>query len=249
MSETIAFTIDGVEVQGRPGQTIIQAADEAGIYIPRLCYHKELVPYGACRVCTVLVNGRPQAACTQPIAPDMVVDNSSEKVMAYRRAIIEMLFVEGNHFCMFCEKSGNCELQALAYRFGMMAPRYPYLFPKREVEASHPDIFIDHHRCILCARCVRASRDVDGKNVFGFAGRGSDKKIIFNAEAKLSDTDVAATDKALDVCPVGALMRKHVGYAVPIGQREYDHEPIGSKIEAAGAAQNTASAKDAAKSK
>jgi [NiFe] hydrogenase diaphorase moiety small subunit len=241
MSETISFTIDGEEVEGRPGQTILEAADEAGIYIPRLCYHPELVPFGACRVCTVLVNGRPQSACTQPIAPEMVVDNSSEKVMAYRRAIIEMLFIEGNHFCMFCEKSGNCELQALAYRFGITAPRYPFMYPKREVEASHPDIFIDHNRCILCARCVRASRDVDGKNVFQFVERGPHKKIAFNAEAKLSDTDVAATDKALEICPVGALMRKHVGYAVPIGQRDYDHEPIGSAIEARrGAAQGVA---------
>ena len=231
MSETIPFTIDGVEVQGRPGQTIIQAADEAGVYIPRLCYQKDLVPYGACRVCTVLVNGRPQAACTQPIAADMIVENDSERLLEYRRGIIEMLFVEGNHFCMFCEKSGECELQALAYRFGITAPKHPYLFPRREVDASHPDIFIDHNRCILCARCVRASRDVDGKNVFGFVERGPDKKIAVNAEANLAGTNADAADKALEICPVGALMRKRVGYAVPIGQRKYDHEPIGSDIE------------------
>jgi [NiFe] hydrogenase diaphorase moiety small subunit len=232
MSETISLIIDGVEVEATPGQTILEAAEAAGIYVPRLCYHRELHPYGACRVCTVLVNGRPQAACTQPVAPDMVVDNSSEKVMGYRKAIIEMLFVEGNHFCMFCEKSGNCELQALAYRFGIMAPRYPYQFPKREVDASHPDIFIDHHRCILCARCIRASRDLDGKHVFQFIGRSSTKKIGYDAEADLTDTDVAATDKALEICPVGALMRKRVGYAVPIGERQYDTEPIGSEVEA-----------------
>jgi [NiFe] hydrogenase diaphorase moiety small subunit len=233
MSEAITLVIDGVEVEGKPGQTILEAADAAGIYIPRLCYHKELSPYGACRVCTVLVNGRPQAACTQPIAPEMVVENNTEKLLAYRRSLIEMLFVEGNHFCMFCEKSGNCELQALAYRFGITAPKYPYLWPKREVDASHPDIYIDHNRCILCARCVRASREVDGKNVFQFEGRGSNKKVAVNAEANLADTDVDAADKAMEICPVGALMRKRVGYAVPIGQRDYDHEPIGSEIEGA----------------
>ncbi len=232
MSETITFTIDGVEIEGEPGQTIIQAADAAGVYIPRLCYQKDLVPYGACRVCTVLVNGRPQAACTQPIAEGMVIDNTSDKITRYRRSIIEMLFVEGNHFCMFCEKSGNCELQALAYRFGITAPKYPYLWPSRDVDASHPDIYIDHNRCILCARCVRASRDLDGKNVFQFVGRGPEKKVAVNAEANLADTNVDATDKALEICPVGALMRKRVGYAVPIGKRLYDHEPIGSDIEA-----------------
>ena len=165
MSDRVTLSIDDVEVHGRAGQTILEAADEAGIYIPRLCYLKGLEPFGSCRVCTVLVNGRPQAACTQPISQGMVVESATEKVREIRKDLIDMLFVEGNHFCMFCEKSGNCELQAMAYRFGITAPKYPYMFPKREVDASHPDILIDHNRCIRCARCVRASRDLDGKEV------------------------------------------------------------------------------------
>ena len=231
MSDKITLTIDGKEILSEPGQTILQAAEEAGVYIPRLCAHKELVPFGGCRVCTVLVNGRPQAACTQPVAEGIIVESDSKKVTKIRADIIEMLFVEGNHFCMFCEKSGSCELQALAYRFGIMAPKYPQLFPKRDVDASHPEIFIDHNRCVLCARCVRASRDIDGKNVFQFVGRGPDKKVAINAEANLADTDVDVMDKAIDVCPVGAILRKHVGYKVPIGQRLYDQKPIGSEIE------------------
>ena len=233
MSEMMTLTIDGVEIKGRPGQTILEAAEEAGIYIPRLCYLKGLVPFGSCRVCTVLVNGRPQSACTQPIAQGMVIENESDKIKQIRKDIIDMLFVEGNHFCMFCEKSGNCELQALAYRFGITAPRYPYMFPKREVDASHPDIMIDHNRCILCARCVRASRDLDGKHAFGFVGRGPHKKLAVNARDGLADTNAAVTDKAADVCPVGSIIKKRTGYAVPIGQRLYDHKPIGSEIEAA----------------
>ncbi|HET6427627.1 MAG TPA: 2Fe-2S iron-sulfur cluster-binding protein [Phycisphaerae bacterium] len=232
MSETITFTIDGVEVKARPDQTIIEAADEAGIYIPRLCYLKDLTPHGSCRVCTVMVNGRPQAACTQPVAAGMVVENDTEAVQTCRRDIVDMLFVEGNHYCMFCEKSGNCELQALAYRLGIAAPKYPYQFPVRDVDASHPDIFIDRNRCILCGRCVSASRDVDGKNVFEFVGRGSDKRVAVNAEANLAGTDLSANDKAVDVCPVGAILRKRVGFAVPVGRRKYDHEPIGSEVEA-----------------
>ena len=122
-------------------------------------------------------------------------------------------------------------MTALAYRFGITAPRYPYLFPEREVDATHPDIMIDHNRCILCARCVRTSRDVDGKNVFGFVNRGPQKKIAVNAAAKLADTNADVTDKALEACPVGALLKKRVGYAVPVGQRDYDHKPIGSDVE------------------
>jgi len=234
MSEKINLTIDGREIQGDPGQTILEAAEAAGIYIPRLCHLKGLTPFGSCRICTVIVNGRPQAACTQPIAEGMYVENDTEEVREMRGDLIDMLFVEGNHFCMFCEKSGNCELQALAYRFGITAPQYPYMFPTRDVDASHPDILIDRNRCILCGRCVRASRDVDGKHIFDFVGRGPEKRIAVNAEADLAGTNAEASDRALEVCPVGALLRKRVGYAVPVGQRRYDTEPIGSDIENGG---------------
>ncbi len=233
MSEekTITLTIDGVEIKGRPGQTILEAAEEAGIYIPRLCHLKGLVPFGSCRVCTVVVNGRFQAACTTPIAEGMVVENNTESVNELRRDLIEMLLVEGNHFCMFCEKSGNCELQALAYRLQITAPKYPYLWPQREVDASHPDVFLDRNRCVLCARCVRTSRDLDGKNVFGFVGRGPQKRLAVDSENGLAETNIEAQDKALDACPVGALLRKRTAFRVPIGERLYDHKPIGSEIE------------------
>ncbi len=231
MSTTFTFTIDAVEVTASRGQTIMEAADTAGIYIPRLCAFEGLTPHGSCRVCTVLVNGRPQAACTQPAAPGIVVENDTEKLKNIRKQLVEMLFVEGNHFCMFCEKSGNCELQAMAYRLGIFATTLPYQFKTKEVDASHPDIFIDRNRCILCGRCVRASRDLDGKNVFQFVGRGRERKIAVNAKARLVDTDLDITDKAVNVCPVGAILRKRIGYKIPVGERIYDHEPIGSDIE------------------
>jgi len=233
MNDTITLTIDGDPIQGRPGQTILEAAEEAGIYIPRLCWMKDLSPFGSCRVCTVKVNGRPQAACIQPIAPGMLVENDTEELRRLRRNLIDMLFVEGNHFCMFCEKSGNCELQALAYRFGITAPKYPFLFPQRDVDASHPDIFIDRNRCIVCGRCVRASQEWDGKHVFGFVERGPAKRVAVNAEARLADTDAAAADKAMEACPTGSLLVKRVGYAIPVGRRKFDHKPIGSDIEQA----------------
>ncbi len=231
MSETFTFTIDGVEVEGEPGQTILEAAQAAGIYIPRLCHKDGLEPWGGCRVCTVTVNGRSASACTQPAAAGITVENETDELVDMRRGIIEMLFVEGNHFCMFCEKSGNCELQALAYRLGIAAPRYEYLWPTRDVDASHPDVLLDRNRCILCARCVRTSRDLDGKQVFGFVGRGPGKKIAVNASARLSETGLDVTDEAVDACPVGAILRKREGYRIPVGLRRYDGTPIGSDIE------------------
>lgn len=232
MSQPIKVIIDGVEVSGTRGQTVLELAEQAGIYIPRLCYAKDLVPGGACRVCTVLVDGRPQSACTYPAANGMVVESEVPELRERRQQIVEMLFVEGNHYCMFCEKSGNCELQATAYRLGMLAPRYPYQFPARAVDAGHPDVMVDHNRCILCGRCVRASRDVDGKNVFQFVRRGHRTRVAVNAAGGLGATELVVTDKAAAVCPVGAIIRKRVGFAVPVGKRLYDHEPIGSDVEA-----------------
>jgi [NiFe] hydrogenase diaphorase moiety small subunit len=230
MSAKVAFTIDGKEVQGEQGQTILQAAALAGIYIPHLCAMKGLTPWGSCRVCTVVVNGRPQAACTMPVSDGMVVENDTADLKDLRSNLVEMLFVEGNHYCMFCEKSGNCELQALGYRFGVTAPRYPYQFPVRTVDASHPDVLIDRNRCIMCGRCIRASRLLDHKSVFGAVNRGQRTEIAVNADC-LEETDLKVVDKAAELCPVGAILKKRVGFAVPVGKRLFDTKPIGSDIE------------------
>lgn len=231
MCDRIALTIDGQQIEASPGQTILEAAEEAGVYIPRLCWMKGLSAFGSCRLCTVRVNGRPQSACTQPAAPGMIVENDTEELRELRRSLIDMLFVEGNHFCMFCEKSGDCELQAQAYRLGITAPQYPFMFQQRELDASHPEIFIDRNRCILCGRCVRASQELDGKHVFGFVGRGRDKRVAVNAESGLGGTDAAGDDQAIVACPTGSLLEKRVGYAVPVGRRRFDHQPIGTDIE------------------
>jgi [NiFe] hydrogenase diaphorase moiety small subunit len=236
MSAKVSFTIDGKEVHGETGQTILQAAALSGIYIPHLCAMTGLSPWGSCRVCTVMANGRPQAACTMPIADGMVVENDTAELRDLRSNLIEMLFVEGNHYCMFCEKSGNCELQALAYRMGILAPRHPYMYPARKVDASHPDVLLDFNRCILCARCIRASQEQDGKHVFQFIHRGSHKRIGVNAATGAGGTNLGVTDKAAESCPVGCIIKKRVGFAVPIGQRIYDKKPIGSDIEAGPAA-------------
>lgn len=232
MSEAkVTITIDGQTIEAEAGQTILEAADAAGIYIPRLCYYPGLPPGGHCRVCTVFVNGRPASACTFPVSAGQVIENNTEELTAMRRTLIEMLFVEGNHYCPACEASGNCELQAMGYRLGLLTPMLPYLRQVRELDASHKDIYLDRNRCILCGRCARASRLLDGKTIFGFEGRGINKRITVDAEHDLSETAMAATDRAAEICPTGCLVRKRRGWAVPVGQRTYDHTPIGSDIE------------------
>ena len=230
---SVTLTIDGKSVAAKQGETILKAAEGAGIYIPRLCAYKDLIPHGSCRVCSVRVNGRIQAACVQTVSDGAIVENETAELQEYRRNIIDLLFVEGNHFCMYCEKSGHCELQALAYRFGIKAPRYQFLYPKREIDMSHPDVYLDHNRCILCGRCVRVSQDLDHKNVFQFIERGCHKRLQVNGEV-LASTDLRVTDEVVASCPVGALMKKRVGYSVPVGRRPYDEIPIGRDVETAG---------------
>jgi [NiFe] hydrogenase diaphorase moiety small subunit len=159
--------------------------------------------------------------------PGMAVESDTEELNGERRALTQMLFVEGNHFCPSCEKSGNCQLQATAYHLGMMSAHYDHFFPNRPVDASHPDVLLDFNRCILCSLCVRASRDVDGKNVFALSGRGIRTHLIVNAKSgRLADTDFSLADKAAQVCPVGVFLRKREGFAVPIGERRFDKAPI-----------------------
>jgi [NiFe] hydrogenase diaphorase moiety small subunit len=229
---TIHFHVDGQPIAAKSGDTVLTAALRAGVYIPHLCAHRELSPWGSCRMCTVVVNGRYQPSCIIPAADDMTVENDTVELNSMRRDLLAMLFVEGNHYCAFCERGGTCELQALGYRLGLLAPQYPYLYPVRPVDASHPDIEIDHNRCILCARCVRASKEIDGKNVYNFAGRGKDKHIIVNSSRGLGSTDADITDKATEVCPVASIIRKHETYKVRYGLRKWDMQPIGTDVDA-----------------
>jgi [NiFe] hydrogenase diaphorase moiety small subunit len=221
------FTLDGQVIPFADGQTILQAARAAGRYIPSLCWHPDFPPHGSCKLCIVGIGGRRVSACALAAADGMVVESDTAQIRAERRALLQMLFVEGNHFCPSCEKSGHCDLQAQAYELGMMSPRFNHFYPVRPVDASHPDVLLDFNRCIFCELCVRASRDVDRKNVFALTNRGIRKHLVVNAESgRLADTDFSADDLAANICPVGVILKKRVGFAVPIGSRKYDAQPI-----------------------
>ncbi|HNW70796.1 MAG TPA: 2Fe-2S iron-sulfur cluster-binding protein [Bacteroidales bacterium] len=230
MSETVKFTIDGKQCQGVKGQCIVDAATDNGVYIPVLCHMRDIVPAGSCRICTVNVNGRKMAACTTPIEEGMAVESNTPELTDIRKAIVEMLFVEGNHFCPACEKSGNCDLQGLGYKYQMMVPRFPYAFERREIDATAPKIFLERNRCIFCKRCIRMIKDSEGRSIFAFKGRG--KTLEINMDKKLAATmSDELAQKAMDICPVGCILKKEIGFATPIGKRKYDKEVIGSEIE------------------
>ncbi len=230
MNKIVKITIDGVECMSERGQHIIDAAKENGIYIPSLCNFPGVSPKGSCRICTVRVNGKLMTSCTTPVSEGMQIENNVDDINELRKSIIELLFVEGNHFCPGCEKSGSCELQALAYRFRIAVPRYPYFFPVRKVDASHPRIIKEQNRCILCKRCIRGIKDDKGRSIFAYRRRSS--RVEVGVDSKLGkELTKERAEKAMEICPVGSILVKEKGFSTPMGARKFDHKPIGSDIE------------------
>ncbi len=228
--ERVKFQIDNKDCEALYGQMLVDAARDNGVYIPTLCNMQDVKPCGSCRVCTVKVNGRYATACTTPVACGMEIESDTEEIHEIRKALIELIFAEGNHYCPTCEMSGNCELQALGYRFGMMVSRFPYQFPQREINTDCQHLIIDYNRCIRCKRCIRTIKDKKGKSYFAFINRGDKLEVTMDKEmAKTMPLKVA--ELAMENCPVGAILLKETAYRVPIGERRFDKKCIGSEIE------------------
>jgi len=230
MSKVIRFVIDGKECMAQEGQFIVKAARENNIYIPTLCNYDGIPPKGSCRICTVKINGRLMTACTTPVSDGMQIENSTAELNDFRKQIVELLFVEGNHFCPACEKSGNCELQALAYRFRMTVPRFPYAFPQRKIDADNMRIIKEQNRCIMCKRCIRAIKDDKGRSIFAYGKRGHKSEVVVDHQLA-RDMSAELAQKAMNICPVGSILLRGKGFEMPIGVRKFDHNQIGSEIE------------------
>ena len=229
MRDTIE--IDGQVIPFAAGQTIMQAAEAAGVYIPHLCYDRRVSPAGNCRLCLVSVGGRLMPSCLTGAAEGQEVVSQSEELLQARQMLTRMLFVEGNHFCPCCERSGSCRLQALAYELGLLDFDYSQLWPQRSVDASHPDVLLDRDRCIMCGLCVRASRELDHKSVFELGGRGVNTRLLVNTPTgQLAGSALAAGDEAVAICPVGALLPKRQAFQIPIGRRHFDLRDLSGEV-------------------
>lgn len=207
----VTLTINDRLVSAREEETILQAARSAGIDIPTLCYLDGLSAHGGCRLCLVEIAGSPklQPACFMKVAEGLHIHTHTPRLIEYRRMIVELLFAEGNHVCSICVANGNCELQDMAIAVGMDHERLDYTYPRREVDISHHRFGIDHNRCILCTRCVRACDELEGAHTWDVSGRGANLKVITDMHQPWGQASTCTScGKCFMACPTGAIFQK-----------------------------------------
>jgi len=207
----ITLTINGEQLSAKEDDTILDVAREHGINIPTLCHLEGLTAVGACRLCLVEIEGQSKLfpACTTKPQEGMVVHTNTERLKKYRRMIIELLASEGNHSCAVCVANNHCELQNLAYEVGLIYVRFPYIYSKKELDASHKDYVNDRNRCVLCTRCVRVCHEVEGAHTWDIGGRGINCEIISDLNQPWGTSkSCTSCGKCVLVCPTAALFEK-----------------------------------------
>ncbi|HMN11277.1 MAG TPA: 2Fe-2S iron-sulfur cluster-binding protein [Bellilinea sp.] len=220
----ISLTINDKKVEVAEGTTVLQASRQAGIDIPTLCDHPHLTPFGGCRLCMVEIEGfrTLQSACTIPAANNMVVKTGTEKVNSARKFVLSLIFSERNHFCPYCQVSGSdCELQNAAYDQGMTHWPIMPTWQNFPVDASHPYFILEHNRCILCRRCIRACNELVGVNTLGVEERGAKTIVIADLNVPLGESTCVSCGSCVQVCPTGALIDRQSAYLGP--NKKLDH--------------------------
>jgi len=206
IEDGVTLTIDGQEVQAREGETILSAAERAGIDIPTLCAYADLTNVGACRMCLVDVDGeRRETACTTAVADGVEIEYDTEDLWDQRRTILELMFTEENHYCMYCEMEGDCELEDMFNRAGLDSDRFPLEYKDVEPDTSNDYITMDLDRCISCGRCIRTCEEVVGNDTLNFGNRGRETTIIADSGVPLGESSCTSCGACVQACPTGTL--------------------------------------------
>lgn len=207
----VTLTINDELVSARDGDTLLTVIKEQGISLPTLCHLDGLTERGGCRLCLVEIQGigKLQPACVTPVQEGQTVVTHSERLINYRRMILELLLSERNHICAICVMNGHCELQYESAKAGVDHVRYDYLSPSLPMDASHERFVLDHNRCILCTRCVRVCDQVEGAHTWDVMGRGVNARLVADMNQPWGEAQSCTScGKCVQVCPTGALTRK-----------------------------------------
>ncbi|APV44480.1 formate dehydrogenase major subunit/formate dehydrogenase alpha subunit [Dehalogenimonas formicexedens] len=206
----IELRINDQVIEAAEGQTVLEAARQAGIYIPSLCYSPDLKPYGGCRMCIVEIEkmrGLP-TACTTPVAAGMVIRTETPALTDARRTVLDLLLAEHPLDCASCVKDGRCELQDAAKHMGITVSRLPVSARIQAIDDSNPFFKLDRNKCILCARCTRACDEITGNNAIEIVDRGYGSKVGTVVDRPLTGTNCASCGECVTQCPVAALVPK-----------------------------------------
>lgn len=208
--EKVTLTIDGIKVTVPANYTVLQAAREAGIYIPTLCYHEDLAPYGACRLCIVEIEGMRglPTACTTKVADGMVVHTSTPEVEQVRKNIVELLMANHIGDCLTCPSNQNCQLQKVCAYMGISEQRLRQRAELLPPDESNPFFTRDLNKCVMCAICVRTCDEITGVRAIDILYRGYNSKPGTFDDRPLAESRCVSCGECMVRCPVGALSPK-----------------------------------------
>ncbi|MBM4452236.1 MAG: formate dehydrogenase subunit alpha, partial [Chloroflexi bacterium] len=212
--ETVTITLNGREVSGQQGMTILDLAKESGLVIPTLCHDPNLAPYGACRICIVEDerSGALMASCVTPIAPGMVINTQSSRVMERRAILVELMLASHPDSCPVCDKGNRCQLRNIASDLGVGLVRLQRIPQLASIEEVNPFIERDLSKCILCAKCIRACEDLVCEGALDYLGRGFVSKPATLGDQPLEKSECTFCGTCVAMCPTGAIMEKEKSY-------------------------------------
>ena len=208
--ESLKIQIDKKEIDAGEGMTILQAAENAGISIPTLCYHRDFIPSGSCRICVVELEGssRLVGACHTPVAKGMVIHTRSPRVLSARKATVELLMAGHTGPCVMDFRAAQCELHKIASDLEVAPPRFSIKRPRfYPIENISPYVHRDLSKCILCSRCISACSDVAGQYLFNTGYRSFRSKIVVDNDVPLNNDVCKDCYVCVEYCPTTALSR------------------------------------------
>ncbi len=207
----VRLTINGKQITTKNGMTVLEAAQEAGIYIPAICFDPDLEPHGGCRLCIVEIEGMRDltTACTTTISDGMVVKTATAKINQVRLNTVELILADHPIDCLTCVKNQRCELQQVAAYLGISQRRLPQTTTERPVDASNPFFTLDHNYCILCQRCTRTCDEVTAVNAIEIINRGYDSQVSTFGDKPLMESICKSCGECVARCPVAALVPKN----------------------------------------